>query len=564
MGTASLRARAPRGVLRSKRLLALAGDERLVEQIRRGNEAAFEVVFERHGAGILGFCRHMLGSPEEAEDAVQHTFAAAFRDLQRRRDRELALKPWLYTIARNRCLSLLRSRRERVALEDELPTAGLAEQVERRAELRELLRDLRDLPEEQRAALLLAELADLPHAEVAAVLGCERTKVKALVFRARSGLIQRREARETSCSEIREKLANLRGGALRRQALRHHLRACPGCRAYRAEVERQRRMLGVALPVVPSAALKSSVLSAIGLGGGATGGGLAAGGGVAGGGLSAGGAAGGGVAAGGGAAGGGLAATVGGLTGSLGAGGIAKLATVGVLAGGGALVGEAALDGAGRAPAPPDKVTETRASPPAAARRTAVVPAGRRSNARATERRTASGAQPPAAPAAGRSAVPGDVPTRRSAVERAGKRSGTGAGRHNLAAPDTVQTRADTGRKLGDGTDRTATPPPAAPTEPGLAGSEEKRATAPVEAPAEAPVEAPADAPVEAPVEAPVGRGPIEAPPPSTPVRRGPPAAKPTPPREPATTKPPAATVPPSTRAAEPPSTPRSTKQPKP
>ena len=48
---------------------ATAGDEKLVEQIRRGNEAAFEVAFERHGARILGFCRHMLGSREEAEDA---------------------------------------------------------------------------------------------------------------------------------------------------------------------------------------------------------------------------------------------------------------------------------------------------------------------------------------------------------------------------------------------------------------------------------------------------------------------------------------------------------------
>ena len=59
---------APRSALRSKRLLRLAGDDRLVAQIRRGNEAAFEVVFERHGPAILGFCRHMLGSPDEAED----------------------------------------------------------------------------------------------------------------------------------------------------------------------------------------------------------------------------------------------------------------------------------------------------------------------------------------------------------------------------------------------------------------------------------------------------------------------------------------------------------------
>ena len=194
----------PRGSLpeRSARsgLLALAGDERLVEQIRRGNERAFEVAFERYGGGILGFCRHMLGSPEEAEDAVQHTFAAAFNDLQRGGERQIALKPWLYTIARNRCLSLLRARREQTAELEDIPTDGLHEQVERRADLRELLADLRELPEEQRAALLLAEAADLSHAEVAGVLGCEVARVKALVFRARSGLIERRDARETPCA----------------------------------------------------------------------------------------------------------------------------------------------------------------------------------------------------------------------------------------------------------------------------------------------------------------------------------------------------------------------------
>src|ERR687896_2341764 len=101
MRTASIPARAPAAPLRSRRLLALAGDGRLVEQVRRGNEAAFEVIFERHSAAILAFCRHMLGSREEAEDVVQHTFAAAFRDLQRDGDRPLALKPWLYSIARN-------------------------------------------------------------------------------------------------------------------------------------------------------------------------------------------------------------------------------------------------------------------------------------------------------------------------------------------------------------------------------------------------------------------------------------------------------------------------------
>src|SRR5919106_2480827 len=221
MRAASIPAQAPAAPLRSRRLLARAGDGRLVEQVRRGNEAAFEVIFERHGPAILAFCRHMLGTREEAEDAVQHTFAAAYRDLQRGGERDIALKAWLYTIARNRCVSVLRARREQAAELEDLPTEGLSEQVEQRAELRELLADVRELPEEQRAALLLAEAAGLSHAEVAQVLGCEAGSVKGLVFRARSALIERRDARDTPCSDIREQLATLKGGALRRNELRH-------------------------------------------------------------------------------------------------------------------------------------------------------------------------------------------------------------------------------------------------------------------------------------------------------------------------------------------------------
>ena len=309
--------------LRSKRLLALAGDERIVEQIRRGNELAFEIAFERHGAAILAFCRHMLGSREEAEDAVQHTFAAAFRDLARDSDRKIALRPWLYTIARNRCLSLLRARREEAAELDELPTEGLSDEVERRAELRELLADVRELPEDQRAALLLAEASGMSHAEVAQVLDCEPGSVKGLVFRARSGLIERRAARETPCSEIREQIATLRGGALRRNELRHHLRHCPGCAEYREEVRRQRQMLAVALPVVPGLGLKSKVLAAAGFAGGGAGGGAAAG-----------------------LAGGAAIA-------SFGSGTVAKVAIVGALATGGVVAGEAVVDtSAERPPAP--------------------------------------------------------------------------------------------------------------------------------------------------------------------------------------------------------------------
>jgi len=267
---------------RSRRLLGALSDDRLVEQVRSGNAVAFEVIFDRHYRGILSFCRHMLGSREEAEDAVQQTFTSAYTDLQSNR-REIRLKAWLYTIARNRCLSVLRARREQAAdLEDEaLPTAGLSEQVQQRADLQELLHDLRELPDDQREALVLFEIGDLSQAEVANVIGVEPVKVKALVYQARTALIENREARAIPCAEIREQLATASGGALRRAPLRRHLKACEGCREYRDQVKTQRRALAALLPVVPTAGLKSSVLAGIGFGGGAGGGGIAAGGGVA-------------------------------------------------------------------------------------------------------------------------------------------------------------------------------------------------------------------------------------------------------------------------------------------
>ena len=250
-----------------RRLLAALSDERLAEYVRTGDAVAFEVLYDRYSAGILGFCRHMLGSLDDAEDAVQHTFIAAHADIHRHGRRELHVKAWLYTIARNRCLSMLRARREQPSDDGvDVVSDRLVDDVVRRDDLRALLADVAKLPEDQREALVLAELGDLSHSDISEVLGCEAAKVKSLVFQARTALVERRIGRETSCAEIREQIATLRGGALRRSHLRHHIEACPGCAQYRDEIRRQRAMLALALPVVPSAALKAHVLGGVGIG----------------------------------------------------------------------------------------------------------------------------------------------------------------------------------------------------------------------------------------------------------------------------------------------------------
>jgi RNA polymerase sigma factor (sigma-70 family) len=274
MGSSAAHRRFPRALLR------VASDERLVEYVRGGSETAFEAIYDRHHRGILAFSRHMLGSVEEAEDAVQHTFMAAYRHLVGA-DAEIQLRPWLYTIARNRCLTTLRTRRERPL--DEVPepaTEHLSTEAQRRQDVRELLADVAQLPEDQRAALVLAELGDVSHDEIATVLEVPRQKVKALVFQARTSLAASRTARETPCAEIREQLANLRGGALRRTTLHRHLRECAGCRAFREEVALQRKTLAVALPVIATPGLKEAALGAAFGSGGAGGAAALSGGGA--------------------------------------------------------------------------------------------------------------------------------------------------------------------------------------------------------------------------------------------------------------------------------------------
>lgn len=239
-------------------------DHRLVSAIGEGYDEAFEVFYARYHADVLSFCRHMLGSREDAEDAAQQTFLVTYRQAHASAPPRHP-RAWLYTVARNRCITTMRARRESSSETLEPATEGLADEVERRHELRELLRDIGRLPEDQRVALLLFELGALEQSEIAEAIGCPPKKVKALVYQARTTLAHRAEARDVRCVEIRQQLATLRGGTLNNRALKHHLEICRGCAEYRDDVRRQRSRFGLILPVIPLAASHGSVLKALGI-----------------------------------------------------------------------------------------------------------------------------------------------------------------------------------------------------------------------------------------------------------------------------------------------------------
>ncbi len=199
---------------------------------------------------------YMLGSRQDAEDAVQATFTSAYRAL-RADTRPVTLRPWLFTIARNDCLTILRRRRPVVELNGEVdPGLDPVAEIEVKDEVRKVFDGLRELPENQRAALVMAEVHGLSQQEIGGVLGVRTDQVKAYVYQARSKLISDRRARDADCHEIREELASARGAALLRGRLRRHVRSCPECRRFADGMARQRRQLGALLPIAPSLALK--------------------------------------------------------------------------------------------------------------------------------------------------------------------------------------------------------------------------------------------------------------------------------------------------------------------
>jgi RNA polymerase sigma factor (sigma-70 family) len=234
--------------------------------MRAGDASAYEAIFRRHHEPLLSFCRHMLGGRDEAEDALQQAFIRAHRALLGPSPPQ-ELRPWLYAIARNCCRTALAARRPETELDQEHPSLdGLSDEVARREDLRELVGDLGRLPEDQRSALLLAELEDLSHVEIAEIVGCDVSKVKALLFQARSALLADRAARDASCREIREELSVARGGQLRRGPLRRHLRLCAGCREFQQAIGQQRQAMAIVLPVAASAGLGAKILAHVAVG----------------------------------------------------------------------------------------------------------------------------------------------------------------------------------------------------------------------------------------------------------------------------------------------------------
>ncbi len=327
-----------RGLLaRRSPLLKLQGDERLIAMARAGNAGAFETIVDRYQGRLLGFCRQMLGSTEDAEDVLQEVFVNAYRAMLAD-EREINLRPWLYRIARNRCLNHLRKptadAQESMDMVPAVDAASTAEKVHNREEFRQILSDVNKLPETQRSALLLREMDALSYEEIAAAMDTTVPSVKSLLVRARISLAEASQARQLTCGEVRLELSEVAEGLRKASApVRRHIRECEECAEFRSQMRSSTKALAALSPVGPLLVFKSFIASKLGLGGAGAGGAGAASAGAGAAGAGAGAVSGVGAAIGGSGAAGGLGA----LGGALGTKAVAGALTAAVITAGAAV-----------------------------------------------------------------------------------------------------------------------------------------------------------------------------------------------------------------------------------
>ena len=207
---------------------------------------------------------------------MQNTFERALRALENEQ-RTIALRPWLFRIAHNEAISLMRRRPATGPLDDETADrhASVESQILMSERLRQLLDDLTELPDRQSGALLMRELSGLSYAEIGVALDTSEQAARQSVYEARVMLLDLAKGRDMDCDDIRLRVSARDGRLLRPRHVRAHLRVCGECSAFREAIGvRRTELAALSPPALPLAA--TAVLRALFSQGHHDGGGLAA------------------------------------------------------------------------------------------------------------------------------------------------------------------------------------------------------------------------------------------------------------------------------------------------
>jgi RNA polymerase sigma-70 factor (ECF subfamily) len=168
-------------------------DKALVAEAATGNREAFDVIVERHRRSVYQVCYRFVNNHEDASDLAQDAFVRAWKGLKNFKG-EAALTTWLYRIAVNVCLNRLSTKKPDV---EPIESTEQFEDVRIEGAQHALLREERaaavrkaiaNLPDKQRATLILRTYHDLSHQQIADVLGSSVGAVKANFFHALNNL----------------------------------------------------------------------------------------------------------------------------------------------------------------------------------------------------------------------------------------------------------------------------------------------------------------------------------------------------------------------------------------
>ncbi len=172
----------------SKALRISTEEQELTNRVREGDAEAFRILFERYRLVLYRFCNLMVNDRAAAEDIYQETFIV-FYETCCKGEKIQNVRGYLITIARNRCLNLLRDRQRSISLEEEAVLEMEAEYDLNNVDMNDILRSaLLEIPEQYRESFLLFELEGYSYTEIAEYCDVDRGTVRNRIYRAKQSL----------------------------------------------------------------------------------------------------------------------------------------------------------------------------------------------------------------------------------------------------------------------------------------------------------------------------------------------------------------------------------------
>ncbi|MGJ8687216.1 MAG: sigma-70 family RNA polymerase sigma factor [Spongiibacteraceae bacterium] len=180
--------------------MTASDDDTLVARAGAGNHAAFEILVSRHLDAVVAFAQRMTGIRADAEDVAQDTFAKAWQQARRWEPGRAQYRTWLFQVAMNLMRDRWRRQRPSQPLDESLADSrsGPDDQAQSVAQAQRVNVALQQLPDRQRAAMVLSHYHGLTNIELAKTMGISVEAVESLLGRAR------RTLRETLLNERAE------------------------------------------------------------------------------------------------------------------------------------------------------------------------------------------------------------------------------------------------------------------------------------------------------------------------------------------------------------------------